>query len=277
MLPLAQSRLQREPPSWSGWIAPSADGDVYWLDWSSGLTDLRLAAAELLSAKSSEIALIPNTSTGICSIAEGLDWQAGDNIVFPDNEFPSNGIVWENLARRGVEVRPVPVDPSGEVRLDRLAAAIDARTKLVSVSWVGFASGYRIDLDGICDVVKSKQVLLMLDAIQGLGVFPLDVRKHAFDFVIADGHKWMLGPEGAGFMYIREEHLERIRPTMVGWGSVQAAGQFASRALRWKPDASRFEPGSPNMVGLLGPCGLACVCCLNSAPARGTSRPQFSR
>lgn len=236
-----------------GWLLQATQqGDVPWLDWLAGTKRLRQQGAELIRATAEEMALIPNTSTGICMIAEGLDWQEGDNVVFPDNEFPSNGIVWENLARRGVEARGVAVREDGSICLDRLAAAIDSRTRLVSVSWVGFATGYRVGLSALCDVVKSRGALLMLDAIQGMGIYPLDVRATPFDFVVADGHKWMLGPEGAGLMYVREEHLERIQPTVVGWNSVQFSGQFASRALRWKPDASRFEAGSASMVGMLG-------------------------
>ncbi len=182
----------------------------------------------------------------------GARLATGDNIVFPKTMIPSNGIVWENLARRGVEVRPVPVDPSGEVRLDRLAAAIDARTKLVSVSWVGFASGYRIDLDGICEVVSIQTGAAHAGRDSRIGVFRwmfASIHSISSSPMVTNGCS---GPEGAGFLYIREDHLERIRPTMVGWGSVQAAGQFACGPFAMETRCSRFEPGSPNMVGLLG-------------------------
>ena len=237
----------------SAWLGQATEnGDVFWMDWSAGLGRLRAAAARLIHAQVEEIALIPNTSSGICFIAEGLDWRAGDNVVFPNNEFPSNGIVWENLARLGVEVRSVPVPNNGEIDLDALSAAIDSRTRLVSVSWVGFSSGYRIDLPKVCELVHAKGARLLLDAIQGMGVFPIDVQTCPIDFVVADGHKWMLGPEGAGFLYIRRDRLPEVQPTIVGWNSVQGASGFASRALHWKENATRLEPGSPNMVGMLG-------------------------
>ena len=184
-------------------------------------------------------------------MAEGLDWRSGDNVVTLADEFPSNAYPWLNLASRGVETRRVPTE-NGRLDLDTLAAAIDARTRIVSVSWVGYATGYRHDVERIVELAHDRGALMMLDAIQGVGAFPLDVRKTPVDFLAADGHKWMLGPEGAGIAYIRREHLERLRPIGVGWHSVVHASDYTRIELDLKPTAARYEGGSQNMAGMLG-------------------------
>ncbi len=124
----------------------SRGGDVAWLDWSKRVEDLRRDSATLLGCSQDEIALVANTSTGIGMVAEGFPWRPGDNVVVPANEFPANKVPWHNLARLGVEVREFPVEPSGEVDLAALKQFINARTRIVAISWVGFVTGYRIDL-----------------------------------------------------------------------------------------------------------------------------------
>ena len=143
-------------------------------------------------AQAEEIALVPNTAAGINLVAEGFPWQPGDNVVLPENEFPSNQYPWINMADRGVEVRHVKIE-QGRVELDRLAAACDRRTRIVSVSWVAYASGWRQDLDRLVEMVHAHGALLFLDAVQGLGVFPIDVARTPVDFLAAGGHKWLLG------------------------------------------------------------------------------------
>lgn len=231
-------------------------GDTPWLDWSRRTELLRSHFAEMIRADSSEIALIPNTSTGIGQIAEGWRWQAGDSVVVPANEFPSNLAPWRHLARRGVEVRevPMPVGPRGiaEPSLPALLDAIDHTTRIVAVSWVGFLSGYRIDVAEYCKAIHRQGALVFLDAIQGLGAFPLDVAVSSVDFCAADGHKWMLGPEGAGMLYVRGEHLDRLDPLMIGWHSLDDRAAFDPENTQLKSTAARYEGGSANMVGLLG-------------------------
>lgn len=226
-------------------------GDTLWPEWDRGVERLRDSAARLIGAGRDEIALVPNTTAGINIVAEGLPWQAGDNVVTLADEFPSNQYPWMNLAARGVECRRLETD-SGRLDLDKLAEACDARTRLVSLSWVGYAAGYRQDLDAVAEVVHRRGGLLFVDAIQGLGVFPLDVSQTPLDFLAADGHKWMLGPEGAGMMYVRREHLDRLRPLGVGWHSVSQAQDFTHVELNLKPSAERYEGGSQNMVGMIG-------------------------
>ncbi|MCA9268200.1 MAG: aminotransferase class V-fold PLP-dependent enzyme, partial [Planctomycetales bacterium] len=203
------------------------------------------------NAQADEIALVPNTTAGIGFVAEGLPWQPGENVVIAANEFPSNQYPWLNLASRGVEVRRVA--PRGTaIEPADVAAACDDRTRIVALSWVGYATGWRIDPAEMAAVAHARGALFLLDAIQGLGVFPLDVQATGVDFFAADGHKWMLGPEGAGLLFVRADRLELLRPVGVGWNSVVAAHDFAHIEARWRPAASRYEGGSQNMVGFHG-------------------------
>jgi selenocysteine lyase/cysteine desulfurase len=227
-----------------------AEGDTVWPDWARRVEATRDAAARLIGADRDEIALVHNTTAGISLVAEGLDWRPGDNVVTLADEFPSNAYPWLNLESRGVETRRVPTE-NGRLDLHKLMSACDARTRIISVSWVGYATGYRHDVDHIVELAHERGILVMLDAIQGLGAFPLDIRVMPVDFLAADGHKWMLGPEGAGIAYVRREHLERLRPLGVGWHSVVHASDYSRIELTLKPSAARYEGGSQNMAGML--------------------------
>ena len=227
------------------------EGDTVWPRWAAAAESTRQAAATLIGAQLDEVALLRSTSEGINAVAEGFDWHDGDNIVTLANEFPSNLYPWMNQAWRGVETRRVEV-PDGQVSVENLLAACDARTRLISLSWVGFLSGWRIDVAEVVEAAHRRGILVFLDAIQGLCVFPLDVAECGVDFLAADGHKWMLGPEGAGIFYLRREHLDRLRPVGVGWHSVTDASNYTRVHLDFKPSAARYEGGSQNMVGHIG-------------------------
>lgn len=227
------------------------EGDVGWPRWAKRVEEVRHTAARMIGADTAEIALLPNTTAGINLVAEGFPWQPGDNVVTLANEFPSNIYPWMNLAARGVETRLIPVD-AGRVDLDRLAASLDGRTRIVSVSWVGYASGWRINPGDVAELAHRHGALFFLDAIQGLGVFPLDVRQAGVDFLAADGHKWLLGPEGAGIFFVGREHLARLRPLGVGWHSVAQGTDFSRVELNLRADAARYEGGSQNMAGMIG-------------------------
>ncbi len=230
-------------------------GDTVWPEWSAGLGRLRGFAAELLNCDLGHVFLVPNTTTGINVVAEGWPWQPGDNVILPAGEFPSNLFPWLNQQAKGVEVRIVPlrgVDDDGhggEVWVDDLIDRVDERTRIIAASWVGYASGFRLDIESLVRRAHQRGVLVFLDAIQGLGMYPLDLSKIPVDFVAADGHKWLLGPEGAGITMIRHEHLDRIRCLNVGWGSVKNSHNYSDPKLDLRDDARRFESGSPNMVG----------------------------
>lgn len=229
----------------------SEEGDTVWPQWNRGVNQTRHTAARLINADRDEVALVNSTTQGIGLVAEGYPWKPGDNIVTLANEFPSNLYPWMNLQDRGVELRMVPTDPDGRPNLNRVLEACDKNTRIVSVSWIGFATGFRINLSQWVSAVHQKGPLFFLDAIQGLGVFPLDVKSTPIDFLAADGHKWMLGPEGAGIFYLRKEHLNRLRPIGVGWNSVVHCYDFAKIQFDLKPSASRYEGGTMNAVGFL--------------------------
>ncbi len=233
------------------WAADATtDGSAHYPVWSRQLERVRTLAADMIGAAAEEIALIGNTTAGINLVAEGFPWQPGDNVVIREDEFPSNQYPWLHLADRGVETRRLPTS-GGRLDLDRLAAACDHRTRIVSLSWVAYANGWRHDLDRLTELVHAQGALLFLDAIQALGIFPLDVRATPVDFLAADGHKWLLGPEGAGIFFTRREHLDLLRPVGVGWNSVRGAHDFTRIELVFKDTAARYEGGSQNLAGLL--------------------------
>jgi len=235
----------------AGWCREAAqDGATPYRRWMQQLEETRRSAARMIGADPAEVALVRNTTEGIGLVAEGFPWQEGDNVVLRDDEFPSNVYPWMNLADRGVETRRVPTH-GGRLDLDRLAEACDRRTRIVALSWVAYANGWRHDVGRLARLAHDHGALLFLDAIQALGVFPLDVKQTGVDFLAADGHKWLLGPEGAGVFYTRHEHLDRLRPLGVGWNSVVHSHDFDHIELVLKPSAERYEGGSPNTAGFL--------------------------
>ena len=236
----------------AGWAEDMADnGDTGWTDWAARLEDVRRLGAALIGGEPAEIALVRNTTEGINLVAEGFPWRDGDNMVTLADEFPSNQYPWMNLSSRGVECRRVPTI-DGRVDLAAIERACDARTRIVAISWVNFAHGWRNDLDALAELAHRRGAHLFVDAIQALGVFPLDVRRTPIDFLAADGHKWLLGPEGAGLFYVRREHLEKLRPLGLGWNSVSQGRDYNRIELTVKDTAARYEGGSYNMAGLLG-------------------------
>ncbi len=234
------------------WLKEAVEiGGPAWGAWVRSVERMRATAARMIGAHSDEIALVENTTAGISLVAEGLDWKAGDNVVTLADEFPSNVYPWMNLQSRGVETRRVPTDVSGRLDLENLAAACDERTRIVTVSWIGFATGYRHDVAKIVEIAHEHGALMFLDAIQGLGVFPLDVNTLGIDFMAADGHKWLLAPEGAGIAYIRRENLNRLRPLGPGWHSVLPGQDYTHIELNLRNAAARYEGGSQNNAGFL--------------------------
>lgn len=228
----------------------AANGNTSWPNWSRRAEQVRASAARLVGALAEEIALLKNTTDGITLVAEGFPWQPGDNVVTLADEFPTNQYPWLNLADRGVETRRVPTR-DGSVDLDRLVSACDRRTRVIAISWVSYWSGWRNDLERLVDIAHGCHALLCLDAIQGLGVFPLDVARTPVDFLAADGHKWLLGPEGAAVFFLRREHLDRLRPLGVGWHSVKHAHDYQRIELVLRDTAARYEGGSQNLAGVI--------------------------
>ncbi|SRR6056297_612587 len=227
----------------------SEEGDTVWPEWSRRVETLRAQFAALVGAETDEICLMPNTTAGVNLVAEGFPWSPGDSVVVPEGEFPSNLFPWLNQESKGVDVRIVP-RRDGAVDLDDLFDAVDESTRIISASWVGYSSGYRIDLNELVDRAHRRGVLVFVDAIQGLGMYPLDVNETPVDFLAADGHKWLLGPEGAGMAMIRREHVGLLRCASVGWNSVKASHQFSGAEFDLRDTAARYEGGSANMIGM---------------------------
>jgi selenocysteine lyase/cysteine desulfurase len=232
------------------WAADMADnGDVHEPLWSRRVNEVRGLAGRLLNADQLDVAFVKNTSEGVGIVAEGFPWRPGDNVVIAAEEYPANVYPWMNLAGRGVEVRLVPSRGS-RLLFDDIVSAIDGRTRVLSLSWVEFASGFRNDLDALGQLCRERGAFFFVDAIQGLGVLPLDVRKTPIDGLAADGHKWLLAPEGAGVFYLRREWVERLHAVGVGWNSVVGAHDFSKIDFKLKPHAGRWESGTLNVAGI---------------------------
>jgi selenocysteine lyase/cysteine desulfurase len=233
------------------WLAEAAEqGGTAWPRWDRRVAETRREAAQLLGAEEDEIALMRSTTDGVTLVAEGFPWKAGDNLVVPAEEFPTNQYPWMNLADRGVETRRVPME-HGRVDLDRLEAACDSRTRIVALSWVGFLSGWRTDLKAAAEMAHRRGALLFVDAIQALGAFPIHVREMEIDFLAAGGQKWLLAPEGTGLFYVCRDLLPKLRPLGIGAHSVTQGNDYTRVELSIKPTAARYEGGGPNMVGLV--------------------------
>lgn len=234
------------------WAADVADnGEINEPRWMHRVEEVRHNFGRLLNADPLDIAFIKNTSEGINFVAEGYPWRPGDNVITAVEEYPSNLYPWMNLAPRGVEVRLV-AGRGPRIAVDDIRKRMDARTRLVSLSFVEFSSGYRNDLDAVGTLCRERDVHFFVDAIQGLGVLPLDVQRTPVDFLAADGHKWLLGPQGAGVFYVRRELLDVLHPVSVGWNSVVDCHNFSHIDFRLKPHAGRWESGTLNMPGILG-------------------------
>lgn len=222
-------------------------GSLNYPAWAEAEQALRATVASLVNAQAGDIAFLKNTSEGLSVVAHGFPWKSGDNVVISDEEFPSNRIVWESLAPAGVEVRQVSLGTQPE---DALLAACDGRTRLLAISTVEYASGLRMDLLRLGDECHRRGIALCVDGIQGLGAIPHDVQAMNIDFLAADAHKWMLGPEGIAVFYCAPQWRDRLTLHQFGWHMVEHAHDFDRKD--WEPasDARRFECGSPNMLGI---------------------------
>lgn len=220
-------------------------GGTHWPRWFGQIAELKAGLGRLIGAEASSIALMRNTAEGIGTIAEGLDWRPGDNVVFPAAEFPSNLFPWRNLESRGVECRAVPSD-DGVVDVAGIDRACDGRTRLVACSWVGWSTGFRVNLGDLCEVTERRGCRLLIDGIQAVGVQPLDLSALPIDFVAGEGRKWLLGPEGLGYLFVRPDAVNEIRPTRVGWASMKQENVFGDD-FTFRDDASRFESGMESL------------------------------
>ena len=223
-------------------------------DQEEGLSTLlrqtRARASELLRADSGEVALIGPTTTGISAVAAGLDWQAGDEVLIYQDDFPVNVYPWQALESRGVTVRRLSTPTLGEITPELVVEQLTAKTRLVALASCHFVTGYRIDHDAIGRLLRERDVLFCLDAIQTLGAFPTTV-EHV-DFLAADAHKWLLGPCAAGVFYVRRDLQDRLAPQAFGWNNVRCPNYVAQETMNLRSDARRYEAGSFNILGIAG-------------------------
>jgi selenocysteine lyase/cysteine desulfurase len=222
-------------------------GSLHYDSWLECYHGLRVAAARLINASPDEIAIVKNTSEGIAIVATGLDWKPGDRVIAFKEEFPANYYPWLRLEKRGVEVTWLSIyDP-----VETIAAAI-AGARLLAISFVNYLSGYRVDLTAIGELCREHNCFFFVDAIQGMGAFPIDVEASHIDALSADGHKWLLGPEGNGVLYVRRKWLDQIEPVEFGWTNPAGFNDYSSRDMTLRPDAGRYECGTLNTIGCFG-------------------------
>ena len=222
-------------------------GALHWRDWYAEYDRLRESIARLIGATPGEIAILKNTSEGLSFVAEGLRWQAGENVITTAIEFPSNWTPWKVLERRGVECRIAATPTVADIE-----PLIDERTRIVTVSSVAFHNGFVADLNAIGALCARRNVRFCVDAIQSVGVLPIDVRAAKIDFLAADGHKWMCGPEGAAIFYAAEEHRDELDVLENGWMNIDRQQKFIGAPTDLLPNARRFEAGSLNTNGIYG-------------------------
>ncbi|MBV8366871.1 MAG: aminotransferase class V-fold PLP-dependent enzyme [Candidatus Eremiobacteraeota bacterium] len=210
---------------------------------------VRAQVAAAINAQPGEIAFMRSSSDGALLVANGVEWRAGDEIVLADDEFGANAYPWLNLRRRGVRIvlARAPGERISPEFLDRVATE---RTRLVAVSYVGFNDGYRNDVNAIGRWCKERDVLFAVDAMQGFGQLPFDVRASAADFAYCGTAKWLLSPHGTSFVFVRRELVQDMLPSMLSWRSVADPMRFLDYEQALHPDAQRFEGGSLNYPGV---------------------------
>ncbi|HTX41119.1 MAG TPA: aminotransferase class V-fold PLP-dependent enzyme [Acidobacteriaceae bacterium] len=215
----------------------------------------RCRAARLVNAKPHQIAFLRNTSEALSAIANGIDWRRGDNVVTAAVEFPANVYPWRRIAEeRGVELRAARDHGCGMVDHEELLSLVDGRTRVVTVSWVQFATGQRLDLRRIGSFCRERDVLFVVDAIQGLGGLQLNAERDCVDAFAAGAHKFLLGPKGVSLLYLSDRALEQIRPTVIGWTAVKDHSDYLAHDFDFREGALRFEGGTANVAGI---CGLS--------------------
>jgi cysteine desulfurase / selenocysteine lyase len=222
----------------------SENGTINFLDWVATKNRAREIIASMLKVGAEQIAFMRNTSDGFATVANGLKWKKGDNIVTFAKEFPANFYAWRRIRDEfGVEIRACH-ERNGRIDLDEFVGLIDENTKLVSISAVQYASGFRADLERIGEAARKVDALFAVDIIQAFGVLPFDLEAQKVDIAAGASHKWLCSPEGCGILYLSERARERIAPTLVGWISVENAWDFEDSEQEFKPNALAWESGT---------------------------------
>src|SRR6185369_17162761 len=228
------------------------NGSANYEDWCRTYEETRQSAATLVNSRPHEIAFMRNTSDALSAVANGIDWREGDNVVSCNVEFPSNIYPWLRLREaHGVQMK-LAHERGGRIDPEELISLIDDRTRALTISWVQFASGYRSDLARIGKFCRERGVIFVIDAIQGLGGLKLDVERDYVDAFAADAHKYLIGPEGIALLYVSDRVIDRIKPTVLGWTSVNNYEQHLDYRLDYREGAGRFECGTLNSAGVYG-------------------------
>lgn len=227
-------------------------GAFHYPRWLQIQKTLRERLARLVGATTTEeIALVKNTSEGLSLVAFGLDWREGDEIIISNQEFPSNRVVWQALESRfGVIVKQVDLASASTPEL-ALLGAVNGRTRLLSISSVQYGSGLQVNTHTLGTTLRAKGVLFCVDAIQSLGARAFSVQEDCIDFLVADGHKWMMGPEGLGVFYIRQALIPQLKLHQYGWHMLAQRGNYDIADNTPATNATRFECGSPNLLGIV--------------------------
>ncbi len=222
----------------------AAHGSAHYEDWLATKNRARSLIAEMLNVRSDQIAFMRNTSDGFASIANGLAWTAGDNIVSFEREFPANFYQWRRIRDElGVELRLCP-ERNGRIDRDEFISFIDSNTKVVTISSVQYASGFRADLEHIGRRTRDVDALFCVDIIQGFGAMPYDLPAQFVDVACGASHKWLCAPEGCGIIYLSDRARDRVKPTFVGWISVETPWDFEDREQPFKQTALAWESGT---------------------------------
>jgi selenocysteine lyase/cysteine desulfurase len=225
-------------------INVASNGGLGYLGWLKHKETARTLLAGTMNVRPEQVAFTRNTSDGIATIANGLTWQHGDNIVTFANEFPANWYPWKRIRDEyGIEIRLCP-EREGRVDLDEFCSMIDHNTKVVAISAVQYASGFKADLERIGRAARDVDALFVADVIQALGGCGFDLPAQFVDVASGAGHKWLCAPEGCGFVYISDRARERVKPTLVGWISVETPWDFADREQPWRSTALAWESGT---------------------------------
>ena len=222
----------------------SENGSLNYTDWIATKNRARELVAGMLGVKAEQIAFMRNTSDGFGTVAAGLKWEKGDNIVSFEQEFPANFYAWRRVRDTfGVELRLCP-EREGRIDLDEFIGLIDSNTKLIAISAVQFASGFKADLERIGRATRAVDALFAVDIIQGLGACGFDLPAQFVDIASGASHKWLCAPEGCGILYLSDRARERVDPAIVGWISVETPWDFENREQPFKSNALAWESGT---------------------------------
>lgn len=228
----------------------SIDNFPKWMELTEETRDL---ISDLISAENSDrITFMGNTSDALSAVAEGIDWNEGDEIILNTLEFPSNIQPFRILENRGVKIIYLEPDETGRITPKMIEDAITPKTRMVSISFVQYLNGFRADLKSIGEICKANDLYFVVDGIQGLGAFSLDVHEYHIDALASGCHKWLMSPMGIGFLYLSEKLANNLKPAKTGWLSVKVPLEMSNFNQSWQPVSKHLETGTYNTIGIVG-------------------------